>query len=109
MVLGFPSVSIGVNVVWNLHYLLFAVQRFSSLGKPKNRTTIGALFVAGIAFAVFFPSCWLLHFLVYEIGTPSVMAAFLALGVQYGIDGLLIWILALVYGRCSVLNREDRR
>ncbi len=109
MVLGFPAVSVGVSVVWNLHYLLFAMQRYSGQGKAKKRTTVGALLVAGIAFAVFFPSCWLLHRLVNVSGVSGMLSAFIALITQYLIDGLLIWMLVRVYERASFASGEEGR
>ena len=107
MVLGFPAVSLGVIVVWNLHYLLFANQRFGNSGRPAHRSTVGALFVVGIAFSVFFPSCWLLHSLVHRFEFPGVFAAFFALVLQVGIDALLVCLLARVYSRANEIGRQS--
>jgi hypothetical protein len=97
MLLGFPAVAVGVNAVWNLQYLLFAVKQTSGVGKPEKRSTFGALFVLGLAFGVFFPSCWLLHQLVIEYGMPGPMAALISVSIQWVIDGFLLWGLARVY------------
>ena len=106
MVLGFPAVSLGVAAVWNLHYLLFAVQRFGNVGRPTHRSTIGALIVVGIAFGVFFPSCWLLHVLIHRFDMPGVPAAFAALFLQYAVDVLLVYLLAKIYSRSNVIGGQ---
>jgi hypothetical protein len=108
MVFGFPAVAVGVNVVWNLQYLLFAVRKTSGVSKPEKRSTFGALFVLGLAFGVFFPSCWLLHQLVMEYGMPGPVAALISVSIQWVIDGFLLWGLARVYSMVREVRQEVR-
>ena len=108
MLLGFPAVAVGVNAVWNLQYLLFATKHSSGVGKPEKRSTFGALFVLGLAFGVFFPSCWLLHQLVIEQGMSGPMAALISVSIQWLIDGFLLLGLARVYSMVREVRQEVR-
>ena len=108
MLLGFPAVAVGVNAIWNLQYLLFAAHQTSGVGKPEKRSVFGSLFVLGLAFGVFFPSCWLLHRLVIEYGIPGPVAALISVSIQWVINGFLLGGLARVYSMVREVRQEVR-
>src|SRR5208283_5133809 len=92
--LALPAIVLAVNCVWNLHYLLSATKRVGV--QAHSHTAVGTLIVVALSFLVFFPAGW--------VGTQmgrhlpgragDVAGTGAGLAVQYGVDFILILMLA---------------
>ena len=54
--LSFPAVTLALNCVWNLYYLLSAAKSVS--GEKQFATAAGTLMVVSLSFLIFFPAAW---------------------------------------------------
>jgi hypothetical protein len=98
--LAYPAVVLALNIVWNIHYLLAATQRASG----QNASAVGTLIVVALSFLIFYPAGWtglrLGQYLPDQSGIQLPVCV--ALMVQYGIDLLLLLILAKLYDRLEM-------
>ncbi len=104
VLLGYPAISLALNAVWNLHYLLAATKRVT--GQPSSTSAVGMVMVVALSFLVFFPAGWTTtkianHFLTSE-PTLNVLAAGGGLTVQYAVDLLLVLVMARLFQRFEV-------
>lgn len=100
VVLAYPAVSLALNAVWNLHYLLAAAKRCAG----QNVTAVGTLLVVAFSFLVFYPAGWVMLHIGRTVDLASGIQLPLAAGVlvQYLIDGLLVLLLASLFQRVQV-------
>jgi hypothetical protein len=104
VVLGYPAVSLALNAVWNLHYLLAATKR--TQGKASSNSAVGMVIVVALSFAVFYPAGWTTikvanHFIESQ-ELAFTLAAGAGLTIQYGIDILLVLTLARLFQRFEI-------
>jgi hypothetical protein len=99
---AFPAVALGLNSVWNLHYLLLAAKRAGAHG--HSASAVGALMVVALSFLVFYPAGWTAakvgQAVSARLSLPLALAAWLA--VQYSIDLLLVLLMARLFHRFEV-------
>jgi hypothetical protein len=116
--LAYPAVAVGLSAVWNVHYVLVARRRAG--GQAQAATAVGTLMVVALSFLVVAPAGWVLKHLGPHAGVapgaedtlPDNLASWGnvlhsgftratggALGVQYGVDVLLLLWLAWLFGR----------
>jgi hypothetical protein len=102
MLLAYPAVAVGLNAVWNLHYLLSATRRAS--GQAQSASAVGTLMVVAMSFLIFYPSGWTGHQIGrHVVGPMSVPLGFAGgLVVQYLVDLFLVLILARLFQRFEV-------
>jgi hypothetical protein len=100
LVLAFPAVSLALNAVWNLHYLLAAAKRSAG----QNVTAVGTLLVVAFSFLVFYPAGWIMLRIGRTVELSSGIQLPLAAGVfvQYLVDVLLVLLLANLFQRVQV-------
>jgi hypothetical protein len=100
--LGYPAIALGLNAVWNLHYLLSATRQ--ATGKAQSASAFGTLLVVALSFLVFFPAGWTAdHLRGWLHGSYGLPASFgVAVAVQFGVDFLLILALAELLQRSEV-------
>ena len=103
--LAFPAITLALNGVWNLHYLLAATKR--AVGRPGSTSPVGMLMVVVLSFLIFYPAGWTaIHVgnrFVEAGGKPGLMlggTSFLA--VQYAVDLVLVWLLAKLFQHFEV-------
>jgi hypothetical protein len=97
MLLAYPAVALGLNAIWNLHYLLSAT-KFAG-GQARSASAVGTLMVVALSFLIFFPAGWTAvqigDCFVDPGGKPRIAPAFAGgLAVQYVVDLLLVLTLA---------------
>jgi hypothetical protein len=100
VMLGYPAVSLALNSVWNIYYLVAAARRLS--GRAPASTAVGMVVVVALSFLVFYPAGWTTvtvanHFTGKNEPLGFAMAAGVGLAVQYGIDLLLIVVMATLF------------
>ena len=110
MLLAYPAVALGLNAIWNLHYLLSATKSFG--GQARSASAVGTLMVVALSFLIFFPAGWTAvqigDCFVDPGGKPRIAPAFAAgLAVQYVVDFLLVLTLAKLFQRFEV-SRDFR-
>jgi hypothetical protein len=98
VVLGYPAVSLALNSVWNIHYLLAATKR----SQTTQTSAVGMVMVVALSFLVFYPAGWTTIKIANLFVTQEQPFAFAAaagggLAVQYGIDLLLVLLLARLF------------
>jgi hypothetical protein len=100
IVAAYPAVVLALNSVWNLHYLLAAAKRASG----ESITAVGNLIVVALSFLVFYPASWTMFWIGRHQPENSSVQLPLAAGlaVQYGIDMLMILLLARLFQRVEV-------
>jgi hypothetical protein len=109
VVLGYPAVSLALNSVWNIHYLMAATRRLS--GHASSSTAVGMVLVVALSFLVFYPAGWTTiavakHFPTQNESWAFSLATGVGLGIQYGIDLLLIAIMAKLF-QAFELSRDS--
>jgi hypothetical protein len=102
VLLGFPAVSIALNAVWNLHYLLSAFRRAGNQHEPAG--PVAMVMVVALSFLIFYPAGWIaIEVGQHTFGPSSELIATAAwLAVQYSVDALLILILANLFQQFEV-------
>jgi hypothetical protein len=102
MLLAYPAVALGLNAIWNLHYLLCATRRAG--GQTQSASAAGTLMVVGLSFLIFYPAGWTGHQIGQHIAGPLSVPFSLAggLAVQYLIDLLLVLVLARLFQRFEI-------
>ena len=108
VVLGYPAVSLGLNAVWNIHYLLEAAKRVQ--GQTSPTTPIGMVVVVALSFLVFYPAGWTTikvanHFIENQ-QFAFTLAAGAGLTVQYVIDLLLVLAIARLFQAFEVSRKS---
>jgi hypothetical protein len=103
IVLGFPAISLALNSVWNLHYLLAAAKQAE--GRPPS-SAVGMVMVVALSFLVFYPAGWTTikvanHF-IEDQTLAFTLAGAAGLVVQYSIDLLLLLAMARVFQRVEI-------
>jgi Putative ABC exporter len=104
MLLGFPAVTLALNGVWNLHYLLAATKRAG--GKPESASSVTVLMVVALSFLIFYPAGWA----AVTVGRlfPGPICEPVGFGVwlivQYAVDLCLILLLAKLFQRFEVAD-----
>jgi hypothetical protein len=102
MLLGFPAVALGLNSVWNVHYLMASSKRAG--GKAESASSVTILMVVALSFLIFYPAGWA----AVEVGRrvpgpicePIGISVWLA--VQYLVDFCLLLLLAKLFQRFEV-------
>ena len=103
--LAFPAVAVGLNAVWNAHYLLAATRRAG--GRAESASPVTLLMVVALSFLIFYPAVWL----AVEIGrnlyvkNSEAVAFMVWLVAQYLVDFLLVLFLAKLFQRFE-LSRQ---
>jgi hypothetical protein len=105
VLLAFPAVALGLNGVWNLHYLLAATRRAG--GKAESASPVTLLMVVALSFLIFYPAGWL----AIEAGRRvTSQQASIALGVgvwlvtQYAVDFLVVALIVRLFQRFEVAS-----
>jgi len=104
ILLGYPAVSLALNAVWNLYYLLVAVK---PTGPASSGSAVGMLMVVALSFLVFYPAGWVTvkvanQFITHSQTLAFTFAAASGLAVQYAIDLLLVLGIARLFQRFEV-------
>ena len=104
VVLGYPAVSLALNSVWNVHYLLEAVKRMD--GRATSTSAVGMVMVVALSFLVFYPAGWTTikianHFIENQ-PLAFALAGVAGVTVQYGIDLLLVLAMARLFQRFEI-------
>ena len=104
ILLGYPAVSLALNAVWNLYYLMAAVK---PTGPASSGSAVGMLMVVALSFLVFYPAGWVTVKVANQFITDSqtlafTLAAASGLAVQYAIDLLLVLAIARLFQRFEV-------
>ncbi|HSU57351.1 MAG TPA: putative ABC exporter domain-containing protein, partial [Candidatus Dormibacteraeota bacterium] len=99
VVFGFPAVALGLNGVWNLHYLLSATRRAGD--KAESASPVGMVIIVALSFLIFYPAGWAaLEIGQYTTGSLTVVLGVIVwLLVQYAIDFGLLALLANLFQR----------
>ena len=92
---GFPAVALGLNGVWNLHYLLGATR--SAGGKAQSATAIGTLMTVALSFLIFYPAGWVTVTVGQHARLGVALAAWVA--TQYSVDLAVLLIIARLFRR----------
>lgn len=102
LLLAFPAIALAINGVWNLYYMVFATRRAG--GKTESASAAGTLLVVSLSFMVFFPAIWTHFFIVRRVDGPwgRYISGGAALAVLYGIDIVLVLVLARLFERFEV-------
>ena len=104
ILLADPAVSLALNGVWNLHYLLSAAKR--AAGHLKSRSPVGTLMVVALSFLIFFPAGWSAvkasEFFPHNAKAGLRLAAAVWFLTQYFIDFLLVIALAKLFARFEI-------
>jgi hypothetical protein len=105
MLLGYPAIALGLNSVWNLHYLLAATRQVA--GSGQSTSPVGAVIVVALSFLVFFPAIWTAEHLYQRLAWPNGLPIAVGAGVaiQFAVDILLILALAGLFQRAEI-SRE---
>ena len=105
LLLGYPAIALGLNSVWNLHYLFTATRQAG--GRAGAASPVGTLMVVGLSFLVFFPAWWTADQLRHWLTGPSGLAIAVGAGlaIQFTVDFMLILALAELFQRFEV-SRE---
>jgi putative ABC exporter len=103
IVLGYPAVSLALNSVWNLHYLLAAAKQAE--GRPAS-SAVGMVMIVALSFLVFYPAGWTTikvanHF-IEDQTLAFTLAGAAGLAVQYSIDLLLLLAMARLFQRVEI-------
>jgi hypothetical protein len=103
VVLGFPAVSLALNSVWNLHYLLSAARR--TKGQPSSNA-VAMVMVVALSFLVLYPAGWTTikvanHFIADE-PFALMLGAGSGLAVQVSVDLLLLLIMARLFQTAEI-------
>jgi len=103
IVLGYPAVSLALNSVWNLHYLLAAAKEAEG---RSSSSAVGMVMVVALSFLVFYPAGLTTvkvanHFIENQ-SLAFTLAASAGLAVQYTIDLLLLLTIARVFQRVEI-------
>jgi hypothetical protein len=98
--LGFPATALALNSVWNVHYLIAAARRMS--GRPGANSAVGVVMVVAMSFLVLYPAGWTTIkvanlFVDKNQALAFSIAAGVGLAVQYGVDFLIIAIMARLF------------
>lgn len=103
--LAFPAVALGLNGVWNVHYLLAATRRAG--GKAESASPVTLLMVVALSFLIFYPAGWL----AIEAGQHlRSQTSSIALGLavwlvtQYSIDFLVLALMARLFERFETIE-----
>jgi len=104
ILLGYPAVSLALNAVWNLYYLMAAVK---PTGPASSGSAVGMLMMVALSFLVFYPAGWVTVKVANQFITDSqtlafTLAAASGLAVQYAIDLLLVLAIARLFQRFEV-------
>jgi hypothetical protein len=107
LLLAYPAIALALNTVWNIHYLLAATRRAG--GKAQSASAVGTLVVVALSFLVFAPAGWTaLHIGNYLTERPGFQfAAGSAVLVQYGVDILLVLLLAKQFDRFEITREAN--
>jgi hypothetical protein len=107
LLLGYPAIALGLNSVWNLHYLLAATRQ--TAGAPQSASPVGAVMVVALSFLVFFPAIWTGERLGGCLTGPNGLSIAIgtAVAIQLAVDLMLILALAEVFQRVEI-SREAR-
>ena len=110
MLLAYPAVALGLNSIWNLHYLLAATK--SAGGQRQPASSVGTLMVVALSFLIFFPAGWTAvrigENFVELSGKPRIAPAIAGgLAVQYFLDLVLVLALAKLFQQFEV-SRDAR-
>jgi hypothetical protein len=105
VVLGYPAISLALNSVWNIHYLLAAAKRTQGAGSSSS--AVGMVMVVALSFLVFYPAGWTTikvanHFVAQTQSLALALAAVAGLAVQYGVDLLLILTMAKLFNTFEI-------
>lgn len=102
MLLGFPAVALGLNGVWNLHYLLAATKRAGS--KAESASSVTVLMVVALSFLIFYPAGWAAVTFGKQVPGPICEPVGIGvwLAVQYAVDFCLLLLLAKLFQRFEV-------
>jgi hypothetical protein len=105
--LSFPAVTLALNCVWNLYYLLSAAK--SASGEKQSATAAGTLMVVSLSFLIFFPAGWTAIHVGQSLSGPLAIpvAAACFLGVQYLVNFGLLAIMAQLYQRFQVSHNAS--
>lgn len=99
VLLGFPAISLALNAVWNLHYLLAATKRVA--GGASATSPVGMVLVVALSFLIFLPAGWttikIANHFVESQGLGFALAAGSGLTVQYLVDLLLVLAMARLF------------
>jgi hypothetical protein len=107
LLLGCPAVALGLNGVWNLHYLLAAAKRAG--GKADSASPVALLMVVTLSFLIFYPAGWTaLQVGRHTFGSFGELPAIATwLGVQYAVDFILVLMLAKLFQHFEV-SRDNQ-
>jgi hypothetical protein len=98
----YPTVAFGVNLVWNIHYLVSNARPGGAA--DKSITAVGTLLIVGLSIAVFYPAIWTGVKFFNLTSNPSwALLGFCA--VQLIIDALLVLNLARLFRNLEVAQR----
>ena len=102
VILAFPAVTIALNAVWNLHYLLAATKHAGN--RTETVSPVALLLVVALSFLIFYPAGWAAAEVgQHTYGPSSEMKAIATwLVIQYTVDALLVFLLASLYQRFEV-------
>jgi hypothetical protein len=104
VLLGYPAISLALNAVWNLHYLLAASK--SVAGQSSSTSAVGMVMVVALSFLIFFPAGWTTTKIANHLHASeqvlNVLAAGGGLTVQYAVDLLLVLVMARLFQRFEV-------
>jgi hypothetical protein len=108
LLLGCPAVALGLNGVWNLHYLLVAAKRAG--GKTDYASPVALLMVVTLSFLIFYPAGWTAlqigRHSYGSLGEAPAIAAWLA--VQYAVDFILVLMLARLFQRFEISHDSQQ-
>ena len=98
----FLAMVLALNGVWNLYYLLAATKRVG--GKKESSSPVALLMVVVLSFLVFYPAGWTAIYVgKHTTGRFSeALAAGAGLAIQFGVNVLLVVLLAKLFERFQV-------
>jgi hypothetical protein len=100
--LVYLAIALGLNCVWNLHYLMAATRQAG--GRAQSASAMGTLMVVVLSFLVFLPAYWTADHLRQWITGPYnlSLAVGTAVAIQLVVDILLILALANLFQRFEI-------
>lgn len=107
IVLGYPAISLALNSVWNLHYLMAAAKHAEG---QASSSAVGMVMVVALSFLVFYPAGWTTvkvanHF-IGDQTLAFTLAAAAGLLVQYSVDLLLLLAMARLFQRVEIARES---
>ncbi len=99
--LFYVAVAVGINAIWNTHYLLSSARHISSASPAPSASAAGTLAIVALSFASFFPAGWMAQWLYGRRANPIEAAAVFVV-IQGIVDVLLIINMARLFRQFEV-------